>query len=177
MAENLNVGNRIDADIDQTDNQILEKYCYDNLETNCDTYGGLYQWNETMQYTTTPGVTGICPEGWHVPTDSEWYNMENFIDPTIDDPLQKDWRGVDCGTKLKIGGSSGFEAMMAGWRYHNADFLYLGTRTIFWTSTENNIRAWFRILYDSDPRSFRNETMKSHGNSIRCLRDAKSNEE
>ena len=53
MAENLNVGTRIDDPANQTNNSTLEKYCYDNLESNCDVYGGLYQWNEMMQYVTT----------------------------------------------------------------------------------------------------------------------------
>ncbi len=43
-----------------TNNGIIEKYCYDNNEANCDIYGGLYQWNEMMQYVTTEGVQGIC---------------------------------------------------------------------------------------------------------------------
>jgi len=59
MAENLNIGDRIDGINDQLDNATLEKYCYDDLETNCDTYGGLYLWDEMMEYTTTPGTQGI----------------------------------------------------------------------------------------------------------------------
>ena len=50
LRENLNIGTRIDGILDQTNNTIMEKYCYDNLEANCKTYGGLYQWNEAMQY-------------------------------------------------------------------------------------------------------------------------------
>ncbi|MCK5838660.1 MAG: hypothetical protein KAG99_02370, partial [Bacteroidales bacterium] len=69
MAENLNVGTRIDGVDEQTDNPTLEKYCYNDLESNCDIYGGLYQWNEMMQYVTTEGAQGICPSGWHIPTD------------------------------------------------------------------------------------------------------------
>jgi len=50
MGENLNVGTRIDGSKDQADNGITEKYCYSDGEYNCDTYGGLYQWDEMMQY-------------------------------------------------------------------------------------------------------------------------------
>ncbi|MBK6964411.1 MAG: hypothetical protein IPH20_10880 [Bacteroidales bacterium] len=54
MAENLNVGQRINGNWTQTNNNIFEKYCYANLESNCDEYGGLYQWNEMMQYMFRP---------------------------------------------------------------------------------------------------------------------------
>jgi len=49
MGQNLNTGTRIDDSIIQTNNGIIEKHCYNNLESNCDVYGGLYQWNEMMQ--------------------------------------------------------------------------------------------------------------------------------
>jgi len=65
--ENLNVGTRINGSSNQTDNGEIEKYCYNNLDANCVTYGGLYQWDEAMQYVTTAGTQGICPDGWHIP--------------------------------------------------------------------------------------------------------------
>jgi len=71
MAENLNAGTRIDGIIDQQDNGIIEKYCYSDNEANCDQYGGLYIWDELMNWVATSGAQGICPESWHVPTDWE----------------------------------------------------------------------------------------------------------
>ena len=62
MAENLNIGTRIDGSRKQTDNAILEKYCYGDNEANCDIYGGLYQWNEMMQYVTNQGARNL--PGW-----------------------------------------------------------------------------------------------------------------
>jgi len=72
MAQNLNVGTRIDGTATQANNGTIEKYCYSDNDANCTTYGGLYQWDEMMQYTTTQGVQGICPTGWHLPVDAEW---------------------------------------------------------------------------------------------------------
>ena len=72
MKENLNIGEIINGTQEQTNNSIIEKYCHDNIGTNCDIYGGLYQWDEVMQYLTNEGVQGICPQGWHIPTDAEW---------------------------------------------------------------------------------------------------------
>jgi hypothetical protein len=76
MTENLDVGTMITGVTDMTDNGILEKYCYDDDPANCAIYGGLYQWDEMMQYVNTGGVQGICPVGFHLPTDIEWQTLE-----------------------------------------------------------------------------------------------------
>jgi uncharacterized protein (TIGR02145 family) len=78
MAENLNTGVQIYLYQLQQDNNIKEKWCYD-----CETYGGLYTWYEAMQYnpsdTRTIGTTqGICPDGWHMPTPDELYQLLNY---------------------------------------------------------------------------------------------------
>ena len=71
LKENLDVGTRINLNQSPTNNGIIEKYCYNDNPTNCDTYGGLYKWDEAMQYTTTEGAIGICPSGWHIPSDDD----------------------------------------------------------------------------------------------------------
>ena len=77
MAKNMNIGTEVALATESTNNGILEKYCSDS--NNCATYGGLYQWDEAMQYSTTEGAKGICPVGWHVPADSELYTLENYL--------------------------------------------------------------------------------------------------
>ena len=79
LAENLNYGTRIDGINDQINNSVAEKYCYDDLESNCDIMGALYQWNELMDYSTVEGSQGICPDGWHIPSDGEWIQLEIFL--------------------------------------------------------------------------------------------------
>jgi uncharacterized protein (TIGR02145 family) len=56
----LDVGTRINGNQDQTSGNGIEKYCYNDNQAYCDTFGGLYQWNEAMQYVTTLGTQGIC---------------------------------------------------------------------------------------------------------------------
>src|SRR5680860_564302 len=79
---NLNVGTMVPGTLggsnttNQTNNSIIEKYCYQNNPANCTTYGGLYQWNEAMQYVTTEGAQGICPAGSHIPSDNDWKILE-----------------------------------------------------------------------------------------------------
>ena len=73
--ENLNVGTMVPGTVNHTNNGLLEKYCYGNHPDDCNIYGGLYQWNEMMGYTTTPGIQGICPAGWHLPTDANFAHL------------------------------------------------------------------------------------------------------
>ena len=113
MAKNLNVGTQIFSGQNPSNNGTIEKYCYSNDTDNCDLYGALYNWKEAMNYTTTPGIQGICPEGWRIPTTIEWQNLNNFASP---DPACKlkinasfAWNVLDCITD-----QFGFSAMGAG---------------------------------------------------------------
>lgn len=78
MAENLNYGGVV-ADCDQRNNGIVEKTFYQNDSTLGAIYGGLYTWDEAMNYQKTEGSQGICPEGWHIPTLSEWRQLAQFL--------------------------------------------------------------------------------------------------
>ncbi|MCK6649671.1 MAG: hypothetical protein L6Q66_08445, partial [Bacteroidia bacterium] len=75
LKENLDIGTMILGAQNATNNDVIEKYCYNNLIENCEIYGGLYQWNEAMQYITTQGAQGICPTGWHMPTRAEFQKL------------------------------------------------------------------------------------------------------
>ena len=183
MAQNLNIGTRIDAVNNQTDNGTIEKYCFDNTETNCDVYGGLYQWNEMMQYSTAPGVKGICPTGWHLPTDAEWCTLEQEVDPTIT-CSSVTWRGVDCGGKLKETGtthwnspntgatnSSGFTALPGGNRGFDGSFLTLGDFGAWWSSSPDEPSlSLHRELYYNGAGVYRHSSDESFGFSVRCLK-------
>ena len=84
FAENLNIGVMVDGDKDQTNDLEIERYCYDNDTTNCDKYGGLYQWAEMMNLSSEcntkscanlikPNHQGICPDGWRLLTEDDFY--------------------------------------------------------------------------------------------------------
>jgi len=166
MTENLNLGTMVQGNTNMTNNGITEKYCYGNLIANCDTFGGLYQWNEMMQYITAPGAPGICPAGWYIPRDEEWCVLEQEVDPTVICDTT-DWRGTDGGVKLKQGGSSGFEALMGGMRI--SSFHYLHSSGLFWTSTRNGSFNWSRKLEISEPGIYRGNINMGYGLSVRCL--------
>jgi uncharacterized protein (TIGR02145 family) len=130
MSENMRIGNTINGFIDQTDNSIIERWCYNNDDGNCDTNlnpntpdGGLYRWNEAMQYSTEEGAQGICPIGWHIPSDQEFKDLEIFLGMTPAEADGTDYRGTDQGTQLQPNGSSGFEGNLAG--YSDAGFFIM----------------------------------------------------
>jgi len=186
LKENLNVGTMIPGTQEMSNNSIKEKYCYENDPDSCTKYGGLYQWNEIMQYTTQQGVQGICPPGWHLPTDEEWKVLDGAVDSQygISDNIWDGtgYRGFDAGTNLKtttgwnFGGNGtdlcGFSGLPGGYRgfYGGGGFGNVGDFGQWWTSTEY-YQAWDRDLDCSTPGVGRYCNMKVNGYSVRCLRD------
>jgi trimeric autotransporter adhesin len=186
MAENLNIGTVINGLSNQTNNATIEKYCCDNINSNCDTYGGLYQWNEMMQYTTTPGTQGICPVGWHLPTDGEWMTLEEEVESmTGVDWTLTGWRGIDAGGNLKETGtthwnspntsatnSSGFTGIPGAFRDNYGSFYTTGSYGDYWTSSADGTGAWYRGLYYNNAQVGRyNPGTLAYGFSVRCLLD------
>ena len=170
--ENLNIGTRINGIQNQDPtNPTIEKYCYDDNESNCDSYGGLYQWDEMMKNSTSPGVQGICPEGWHIPTDEEWTTLTDFLGGS----------GVVAGKMKSTRGwynngngsnSSGFTALPGGYRTSNGDFYSLPNNADFWSSSEySSTNPRYRNLYYDNKDVGRYYNNKTYGFSCRCLQD------
>ncbi len=169
--ENLNIGTMIESNAGgylQTDNGVIEKYCYYNDENNCTKYGGLYEWTEAMQYITTEGTQGICPNGWHIPTRAEFKTLESYVN---DEAVKL----IDAGENMSgyiPTNETGFSALIAGWRWVDGYFYDLGQRTYFWSSTEydNNYAYYMRLLYNySDVYMYNDNGLL--GFSVRCLKD------
>ena len=184
--ENLNIGEMIPGEYEMQNNSTIEKYCYGDEPENCDTLGGLYQWNEVMQYVTLQGTRGICPSGWHLPSDEEWKMLEGEVDsqygypdPEWDD---EEWRGFDAGLNLKStsrwwdngNGTDlhGFRALPGGFSQSNGSFSNLGYYGYWWSSSEDSgTYAWLRSLDYGNDGSGRNGFHKTLGFSVRCLKD------
>jgi uncharacterized protein (TIGR02145 family) len=186
LKENLNVGIMINGTQNQTNNSIKEKYCYNNEPDSCTKYGGLYQWDEMMQYTTQQGVQGICPPGWHLPTDEEWKVLEGVVDSQYgigDNIWNSDGpRGYDASKNLKAtsgwyangNGTNlfGFSGLPGGGRLNYGIIISVGYLGTWWSSSEsNNLDAWYRCLSYIYPEVERNNFYWDFGLSVRCLRD------
>lgn len=175
MAENLNVGTMLPITTSQTDNGVIEKHCYDDSPANCLAKGGIYAWNEMMDYGPSdagnPSTTrGICPPGWHVPSDEEFKVLEMHLGMTrTEADLINGWRGVGAGTALKVGGSSGYEAVLSG-RFTGGVYELIDLYEYMYTSTEFGSMAWRRCLGAGlDTVGRWNTFPKSWGLSVRCV--------
>ncbi len=160
MTENLEYGEMINSG-DPANNTTTEKYCYNNNENNCDTYGALYQWNEMMQYTHVEEVGGICPEGWHIPSETEWHRLVEYFGGNF-----------KAGKRLKNGGTSGFDALLAGTRNTSASFEGMNLKGYYWSSTELDNNQALQIHFDGDLDGvYYNYRDKGFANSLRCVKD------
>jgi uncharacterized protein (TIGR02145 family) len=161
MAANLDHGIRIDGTRTQDDNCIAEKYCYRDLSANCVLYGGLYQWDEVMQYNSAALEQGLCPPAWHIPSETEWNQLFNHYVTS----------GY-AGNPLKYSGYSGFNALLAGFLSANKSWDLEGFATMIWSSEAiGNTKSWAHGLNETDPSVSYYPASRSEGFSVRCIRD------
>ena len=175
-----------------------QKHCYNDLETNCTTYGGLYEWTEMMNGSTTcngtgssqPACTtpvqGICPSGWHISSHYEWTLLEKNVGSNSSafpyNVTTTGWLGTNEGSNLKESGTthwttaggtnnSGFTALPGGYSW-SGTFYNVGGNGGWWASTEYDASiAWYRGLNYSLATVGRHGGDKSDGFSMRCLKD------
>jgi uncharacterized protein (TIGR02145 family) len=167
----------------QRNNAVVEKYCYNNNSLKCDTFGALYQWAEAVQYqngakntaltspTLSGNIRGICPLGWHLPSEAEFATLEII------------WGGSSgAGGHMKSTGSfwaspntgatnlTGFSALPTGMLTNTFNNQYV--ITFYWSSTEfSATQSKVRTLgYNSATLGAQNST-KIYGNAVRCLKD------
>lgn len=174
MAENLKTtkysdGTAIPNVTDNTTwiNLTTGAYCdYNNNPSISANYGRLYN-----GYAFSAG--NLCPTGWHVPTDAEWKTLEMALGMSQYEADLEWWRGTDEGTKLKVNGSSGFNAHLAGLRDINSNYFDIGDLGYYWTSTEGLLttKAYRRAFSSTEARVYRGEMNKVNGFSVRCIKN------
>src|SRR5208283_2965828 len=161
MATNLNYGTILASSEDQRDNCVFEKYCYNDNPVNCTNQGGLYQWDELMQYDDTPGDQGFCPPDWHIPTENDWNTLfANYVNNGF------------AGSPLKYSGYSGFNALLSGARNIDKSWDFQGFATFFWSSTSyGGYKAWSHGMNNPDPSVSVYPSSKVNGFPVRCVHD------
>ena len=145
---------------------------YNNDPVNDGLYGKLYN-----HYAVTDS-RGLCPTGWHVPTDGEWTTLENHLGGSgveggaLKSTAMQPTLGGRQSTNTVATNSSGFTALPGGLRYLNGDFHLMTTNGCWWSSSDlSGSNAWSRSLncYSSDVG--RNLNARTSGFSVRCCRD------
>jgi len=187
LRENLDVGVMIPAGEDQANNQLIEKYCYDNDSVNCDIYGGLYQWREAMNHLfPISAARGICPSGYHIPSDGEWRTLEAFVD-TQHELFDDIWnvfgfRGYDAGNRMKAllswaPGSNGnnlslFTALASGSWTEEDGFTGEGHAATYWSTSQiSDEEAFSRSLGYNEYGISMDHNAKGSAFSVRCIKD------
>ena len=168
MAKNLNTGNQIFTPSTPSNNGQIEKYCFNNQSSYCESYGGLYTWNEAMNYSTTQGAQGICPSGWHIPTKNEWTSLLTAVGSEPSCKMREVgntyWNNNSCATN-----SSGFSARGGGFLIGNFD--QLKESTYFWTSTGVTSNADSYLFMSSVNDVYEISNPKSYSFYIRCIKN------
>jgi uncharacterized protein (TIGR02145 family) len=192
MAENLKttrysngdlIGTTTPATLDIS-SEIAPKYqwAYIGNENNVNKYGRLYTW-----FTVTDS-RGVCPTGWHVPTDEEWTSLTDYlinngygyegsgIDVAKSLAAKSDWKTDatpgNIGNDLAGNNKSGFSALPGGDRINSGSFEGIGIFAGWWSSSESsNTNAWFRGLFNNLSYIYIGNSNKKYGGAIRCVKD------
>lgn len=171
---------------------IAYRYVPDDNPSNVNAYGYLYNWTATMGNSSSNSINsapvqGICPDGWHVPSDAEWTQMTNYVGGNsqyvcneINGNIAKalasttGWsvssNSCAVGNDQSSNNASGFSALPAGGYYGNHS--YFSYRAYFWTADKfNDCNAYSRRLDYNYADIDRNNHDKSDGLSVRCVQD------
>ncbi|MCX6272366.1 MAG: hypothetical protein NTU44_14360 [Bacteroidetes bacterium] len=181
MKENLNIGTMVQSiytgpnpHSNCSDNGIIEKYCYNNDDLNCNLYGGWYDWSEMMGYSTLSGTQGICPSGWHIPMDVEWQVLNDYLGGDVVAGGKMKESGFSSWLPPNTGASniSGFTALGSGYRLHYGNFSGWNQYTSFWSSTEYSAyQAWFMYLVNDTAALTWTKYNNTYGFPVRCLKN------
>jgi uncharacterized protein (TIGR02145 family) len=193
MAENLKTTHYKNGDAIQTgydgiawDGLTTGAYAvYNDDESNAAIYGYLYNWY------AVDDSREVCPDGWHVPTDDEYKELEIYLGMSELEANSFDWlfRGTNEGSKLagiaglwnnsslvnnSEFGSSGFTALPAGFRDDdNGGYYSMGSASAFWSSTEvSGNKVWQRVIFSGNLGVGRGNDFMVQGLSVRCMSDS-----
>ncbi len=156
---------------------IPDVLAYNNSDSLAQIYGLLYTWDAAMRNSTQPGAQGVCPDGWHIPTDQEWSEMENYLGgASVAGGKMKDtgtvyWEAPNTGAS----NSSGLSVLPGGEFdafYNPNQFSLINQYAVFWTSTQvSTLKARERYLAYNSSASLIYDWYKVMNYSIRCIKD------
>ncbi len=152
----------------------IQSYYFNNSLDNLAIYGRLYSWEVSMNNIFQEKTQGICPNGWHIPSNDEWYSLIMNLG------------GFDvAGGELKSTGtsywftpnqgatnSSGFTGLPGGDRWYDGTYHFKGERAFFWTSTNYDYsQAFLTYLHNNNTEIVIKEVLKENAMSVRCIKD------
>ena len=145
---------------------------YGHSAANLVAYGYLYNWYAVAD------IKGLCPKGWHVPSDSEWTTLTTYLGGEIVAGGKMKSTGTTYWNSPNTGATnaSGFSALPGGYRDDDGSFLSIRSNAVFWSAAENvntagDHMARYRSLVYNNGYVLRSNYDKRGGFSVRCLRD------
>ncbi len=165
MAENL-----------KTTPEYGQSWCYSDQEYYCERYGRFYNWEAVMAGSQEAGVQGICPDGWYVPTDQDWYTLESSFTNEACDGSRLSWGCYPAGRFMKTetwGGdeNSLFAVLPAGFIDRQGRSSLLNSYSYFWTSSKVGDGVWRRGFLESQSNILRTTENPDFGYSLRCIKE------
>lgn len=182
MAENLKTMHYDDG------TAISGYFAYNNDTSYVKTYGLLYTWwaamkNQSEDEKNKAVIQGVCPEGWHIPSDAEWRKLELKLGINVEELNKSGWRGTSEGGKLKskdlwmapnldATNESGFSALPGGSKKFDGSFSSVEINGFFWTTSQlYGLTSWGRGLSATSGSIYRFSEDPDAAFSIRCIKD------
>ena len=158
MAANLDYGIEIPHTTSQRDNCLPEKYSRPSPLVPRPSF---YQWDELMRYEETQQIQGLCPPGWHVPSEVDW-NI-----------LFTNWtNNAFAGAPLKYSGYSGFNALLSGVEHFNRSWNFIDFAVMFWSSTSHGPwKAWAHGMNEQNYSVSYYPSYRANAFSVRCIKE------
>ncbi len=179
MAENLRYNNNLTVDTEGETSDTDPYLYYPNGESgNLETYGYLYNWpaamnSESSSESNPSGVQGICPDGWHLPSNAEWTQLYQALGGETNAGAMLSgnvslWSNPTI-TESQYFGNSGFNALPAGY-YESNDYGNFGNKAFFWSTSEYDTESAY-ICYIGGEEVGNMGYGESAGLSVRCVKD------
>lgn len=165
MAENL-----------RTVSEHGQSWCYSGHDFYCERYGRLYNWEAVMAGSVEPGSQGVCPDGWYVPTDYDWYVLESFFANASCESSRLSWGCAPAGEIMKSevwseSEESLFAVLPAGYIDRRGGSSHLNSYSYFWTSSKIGDGVWRRGFLDTQRSILRTTENPEYGYSLRCIKE------
>lgn len=170
MGENLNYEYKVNT---------AESFCYGDDTANCTKYGRLYTWSAAMDSAkafSTSATRGICPEGWHIPTSTEWQTMLDFVSASgYAGTYLKSTTGWDESIETGVNGEDdkyGFTVYPSGTYMPKNGYINMGVGVFYWSATQVKTDSISIVSFTYYWQKVEQETaFAGNGNPVRCVKD------
>ena len=157
-------------------------YCW--YENDKETYGELYG---AIYNHIAVRNDDLCPDGWHIPSEEEWKELEIFLGVNADEANLYFFHGINEGSKLAGSsdlwfegdltrdnefGVTDFNAIPAGMRTKGGEFINMEYQTYYWSSSIGDVdNGYYRNIRFNNPQIYRYHISKNTGFSVRCMKN------